>query len=546
MEGGEEEAREEAREGERRVTDIEPPRGKHGEGDEEDESFGANGFSFRELWRFTGPAWLISIAYLDPGNLETDLQAGAQFGYSLSWVLLWSSVLGLIIQVLSLRLGIVTHRHLAQLCRYEYPPFIRYVLWVLSELMIVASDVPEVIGTAFAIQLLSKGMIPLWGGVLTCAASTLVFLTLSYLGLSYLTAFVGGLVGIMSFCFMAECFLSPPDGWSSVVGAAVPNLPAGSEMIAVGLLGAVAMPHNLFLQSALVLARKTKREKTSIRFACIYTTIETAFALGVSFLVNWSVLLVAASSFAPYWCSPVQEVCEVNTPECKETSNLDKCFPVGLETAGKLLQTTVGEQAGMFWAVALLASGQSSTITGTYAGQFVMEGFVEMSLPLWLRNLISRGIAIVPSLCVSIIAGPRGANDLCVIASIVLALHLPLALIPLLKFTDSRESMGDHRNSRMLSGVSWMLALMVIAANSSLTWNTVIDPMLQQDGYGSWKFVVVVIIAALYVALLAYLMWRPVQKRNGGIHGTPIIVHANGNGGGGGGGLLQPLMLDAA
>ena len=191
---------------------------------------------------------MVSIAYLDPGNLETDLQAGAQFGYKLSWVLLWASVLGLVIQILALRLGIVTQRHLAEHCRDEYPKPLRYILWVLSELMIVASDVPEVIGTAFAIQILSNNAIPLWGGVLLCCLSSVLFLALSHLGLSILTTFIGMLVGVMSTCFVAECFLSPPNAAATIAGTLLPELPAGSEQLAVGLLGAVAMPHNLFLQ----------------------------------------------------------------------------------------------------------------------------------------------------------------------------------------------------------------------------------------------------------------------------------------------------------
>ena len=204
------------------------------------EEFGARGFTLRELWKFTGPAWMVSIAYLDPGNLETDLQAGAQFGYTVSWVLLWASVLGVVIQILALRLGIVTRRHLAEHCRDEYPRPLRILLWVLSELMIVASDVPEVIGTAFAIQILSQGTIPLWGGVLLCSLSTVVFLALSGLGLTYLTTFIGSLVGVMSACFLAECVLSPPDARATIEGTLIPSLPPGSAQIAVALLGSVS------------------------------------------------------------------------------------------------------------------------------------------------------------------------------------------------------------------------------------------------------------------------------------------------------------------
>ena len=338
---------------------------------EEGEEYGRNGFSLRDLWNFTGPGWMVSIAYIDPGNLETDLQAGAQFGYTLAWVLLWSSVLGLVIQILALRLGIVTRRHLAEHCKDEYPAALRYILWVISELMIVASDVPEVIGTAFAIQILSGDVIPLWGGVLLCSLSTFFFLALSHLGISFLTSFIGLLVGVMSVCFMTECILSPPDAEATIAGTLLPVLPAGSEQLAVGILGAVAMPHNLFLQSGLVLSKRVRREKRSIEWAMLYTTIETGVVLGVSFVINTSVLLVAASSFASHWCAPRGAVCEA-LEDCAPSSRSvtapppphTGCFEVGLETAGQLLSQLIGARASMLWAIALLASGQSSTITG--------------------------------------------------------------------------------------------------------------------------------------------------------------------------------------
>lgn len=473
------------------------------------------GFKWRELWRFMGPAWMVSIAYLDPGNIETDLQAGAQFAYSLCWISLWSALLGLLIQVLALRLGIVTRRHLAQVCREEYSPALRTLLWVLAEIMIVASDVPEVIGTGFAIGILSKGAIPLWGGVLLCCLSTLVFLSLSYLGLEYLHMLVGGLVATMSVCFLAECFMSPPDFNKTLTGTLIPTLPAGSESIGVGLLGAVAMPHNLFLQSALVLDRRPARNKRSMSYACFYTTLETTIALVVSFLVNTSVLLVAASSFAPQYCEPKDQVCQGGVDKCDGDTEGAECYFVGLENAGRLLTKTLGGQASMLWAIALLASGQSSTITGTYAGQFVMSGFVDMSMPMWLRNLLSRGVAIVPSLTVAIIFGPTGANDLVVISSVILAIHLPLALVPLLKFTDSHLKMGNLANSRAFSWTCWSLGTVVVAANAYLVWSTCFVPLLNH-GPGwlgvPWRLMGVSLVAINYFALLGYLIYLPVAK----------------------------------
>ena len=304
----------------------------------------------------------VQIAYLDPGNLETNLQAGAQFGYSLCWVLLWSSVLGLLVQVLALRLGIVSHRHLAEHCRDEYPVFVRYVLWVLGEIMIVACDVPEVIGTAFAIQILSQNAIPLWGGVLLCSTSTVVFLALEHLGLSYLNSFIGALVGIISVCFVAECVYSPPDAAAAISGTFIPNLPAAGANLAVAILGATAMPHNLFLQSALVLDKPVRRDARSIRFACHYTSLETALALSLSFLINSSVLLVAAASFWPFWCASSEQVCPASTQAACSAAPPQTCFPVGLETAGGLLRRIVGDKASLLWAVALLARSMRACV----------------------------------------------------------------------------------------------------------------------------------------------------------------------------------------
>lgn len=480
-----------------------------------DEEYGRNGFSLRELWKFVGPAWIVSIAYLDPGNLETDLQAGAQFGYSLTWVLLWSSVLGLVIQILSLRLGIVTRRHLAEHCRDEYPKAVRYVLWVLAELMIVAVDVPEVIGTAFAVQILSNHTVPLYGGVLLCSVSSMVFLAMSQLGGSFLNCFIGMLVGVMSVCFVMESVLSRPDAAATLDGAAYPRLPAGAGAVAVGIVGAVAMPHNLFLQSALVLEKRVRWERRSLEFACLYTSVETAVALAASFFINACVLLVAASSFAPLWCPAREQVCEGGSAACAGQVEPDDggCFPVGLETAGHLLHKTLGQRAEYLWAIALLASGQSSTITGTYAGQFVMQGFVQMALPRWARNLLSRLMAIVPSLVVALVAGAKGANDLIVFASVVMSLHLPLALVPLLKMTDSPLKMGRCRNTTVLSLVSWVLTGVVVLANMSLVWSAAIAPLLSDPSAHVLLLVLWCSTSVFYFILLGYLTLAPVKRR---------------------------------
>jgi len=348
--------------------------------------------------------------------------------------------------------------------------------------------------------------------VLLCSLSTVVFLALSGLGLTYLTTFIGSLVGVMSACFLAECVLSPPDVRATIEGTLVPSLPPGSAQIAVALLGAVAMPHNLFLQSALVLDKSVRRERRSIQYACAYTSVETSLALLVSFFINTSVLLVAASGFAPHWCASLDKVCSVSKEQCPSATP-DACYEVGLETAGQLLERLIGPRASALWAIALLASGQSSTITGTYAGQFVMQGFVDLSLPLWARNLASRLVAIVPSLLVTVIMGPKGANDLILFASIVLSLHLPLALVPLLKFTDSPLKMGTCANGGLTSLVAWLLTCIVIAANMSLVWTSAIAPLLIQPEQHLTRLSLSAALVLAYFALLSYLVLVPVSRR---------------------------------
>ena len=244
----------------------------------------------------------------------------------------------------------------------------------------------------------------------------------------------------------------------------MPKLPPHSQEIAVGLLGSVVMPHNLFLQSGLVLNKDIRRERTSIRYACRYTSLETAVALLASFLINMSVLLVAASSFAPYWCAPTEQVCPNTQGASCADAPTGSCFAVGLETAAKIFEKRVGASASYLWAVALLASGQSSTVTGTFAGQYVMQGFIHLSLPMWARNLVSRLVAILPALYVSRAFGAKGANDLIVFSSVVLSLHLPLALVPLLKLTDSPLKMGNCANHRHWSAPAALLLAVFMRA----------------------------------------------------------------------------------
>eukprot|EP00741_Cyanophora_paradoxa_P020694 tig00021290_g19974.t1 len=459
-------------------------------------------FSWSQLLKFLGPGFLVSIAYIDPGNIAVDLAAGAQFGYTLAWVLIWSTALGLLLQTLSSRLGLVTGRNLAQKCRDEYPRPVSYVLWLLAELAIIAADIPEVVGTAFALKLLFG--IQLWVGVLITGLGTFVFLALQRFGVRKLEACFAMFIFVISACFVFEMFLSKPDAGALLEGTALPRLDGdGSMFLAVSLLGAVVMPHNLYLHSALVQSRRFDRTNVKkIRQANLYNLIESGVALAVSCVVNIAVLAVAAARFFP--------------------SNADD---ITLEDAHRLLGDVLHSKiAPIVWAVGLLASGQSSCITGTFAGQYVMEGFVEMRMRSWIRNAITRGFAIVPSLAVALTSDERGSNALIIFSSVLLSFQLPFALLPLLKFVESRRLMGQFASTGFVRYGSWVAACAAIAANLGLVCMTLL-PALPDGGSALYaSYFACGIVAAGYIGLLGYLMWRPVTGNNADL--PPMAVPA--------------------
>ncbi|XP_043688025.1 metal transporter Nramp6-like isoform X2 [Telopea speciosissima] len=358
--------------------------------------------SWKNLFAYMGPGFLVSIAYIDPGNFETDLQSGAQYKYELLWIILVASFAALVIQSLAANLGVVTGKHLAEHCRAEYSRVPNFILWMLAEISIVACDIPEVIGTAFALNMLFN--IPLWCGVLLTGLSTLVFLALQQYGVRKLELFIAFLVFTIAACFCAELGYAKPNSSEVLKGLFVPSLKGnGATALAISLLGAMVMPHNLFLHSALVLSRRVPRSIQGIKDACRFYTIESAVALTIAFLINVSVISVSGAV-----CNS-ENLSQEDQTGCK---NLD------LNKASFLLRNVLGSFSSKLFAVALLASGQSSTITGTYAGQFVMQGFLHLRLRPWVRNFLTRCLAIVPSLIVSIIGGSAGAGKLIIIASI--------------------------------------------------------------------------------------------------------------------------------
>ena len=466
------------------------------EGMDDDDSF-----SLRKFAAFVGPGFLMCIAYVDPGNFESNLQAGCQFGYSLLWVLLWATLMGLYIQALSVRLGLATGWHLARVMRDEYPTPVRYSLWIVTELAIIASDVPEVIGTALALKLIF-GLPTVWG-VLVTSASTLLFLALQQFGVRKLEAFMGSLVGVMSVCFVAQMgMLEGGDGGEVIKGIVVPIFQNGKALfIGVSLLGAVVMPHNLFLHSALVLSRSFELGERAVRRALKYNVAESALALAVTLVINFAVTIVAAQSIRDAdFDDPTGE---------KRRGIIDR----PLQNAPDMLKDVLGKSAKGLFAAALLASGQSSTITGTYAGQFVMEGFLEIKINPVLRAFLTRTCAILPSLLVTIIAGDEYAEFLIVISSVFLSFQLPFALIPLVKFCGSEKIVGAMAIDPRALQRTWVIVSAIVFANIVLlcVWVHESGAVNGSPG-GVFLGLFVALFMLLYCASLSALALRPVTQ----------------------------------
>uniref|UniRef100_A0A0E0LJ31 Metal transporter n=1 Tax=Oryza punctata TaxID=4537 RepID=A0A0E0LJ31_ORYPU len=443
--------------------------------------------AWKRFLAHVGPGFMVSLAYLDPGNLETDLQAGANHRYELLWVILIGLIFALIIQSLAANLGVVTGRHLAEICKSEYPKFVKIFLWLLAELAVIAADIPEVIGTAFAFNILFH--IPVWVGVLITGTSTLLLLGLQKYGVRKLEFLISMLVFVMAACFFGELSIVKPPAKEVVKGLFIPRLNGnGATADAIALLGALVMPHNLFLHSALVLSRKTPASVRGIKDGCRFFLYESGFALFVALLINIAVVSVSGT------------VCSSGNLSQEDA---DKCADLSLDTSSFLLRNVLGKSSAIVYGVALLASGQSSTITGTYAGQYIMQGFLDIRMRKWLRNLMTRTIAIAPSLIVSIIGGSRGAGRLIIIASMILSFELPFALIPLLKFSSSRSKMGPHKNSIYIIVFSWLLGLLIIGINMYFLSTSFVGWLIHND---LPKYANVLVGAAVFPLMLLYII----------------------------------------
>ncbi|XP_027150507.1 metal transporter Nramp5-like [Coffea eugenioides] len=450
---------------------------------------------WRKFLSFVGPGFLVSMAYLDPGNLETDLQAGANHGYELLWIILIGLIFALIIQSLAANLGVTTGRHLSELCKAEYPKYVKYSLWLLAEVAVIAADIPEVIGTAFALNILFH--IPVWVGVLCTGMSTLLLLGLQKYGVRKLELLVSVLVFVMAACFFAELSYVKPPAKDVLKGLFVPKLKGNSATAdAIALLGALVMPHNLFLHSALVLSRKVPNSVRGINDACRFFLIESGFALFVAFLINVAIVSVSGA------------VCSGGN---LSQGTIESCNDLSLDSASFLLKNVLGRSSSTIYAIALLASGQSSTITGTYAGQFIMQGFLDLKMKKWLRNLMTRCIAITPSLIVSIIGGSSGAGRLIIIASMILSFELPFALIPLLKFSSSTTKMGPYKNSIYIIVISWILGLGIIGINIYYLSTGFVGWLIHNSLPKVGNVLIGILVfplMAVYILAVIYLMFR--------------------------------------
>jgi len=441
---------------------------------------GFKSFSFRKLWAFTGPGFLMSIAYLDPGNVESDLQSGTVAQYRLLWVLMWATVLGLMMQRLAARLGTVTGLHLAEVCYRQYPTLPRIALWLCTEVAIIGSDMQEVIGTAIALYLLSNRMIPLWGGVLITIVDTFTFLGLDKYGLRKLEFFFAFLITVMAVSFGYEYVVAAPDQGQVITGLLLPECRGCGQkelLQAVGVIGAIIMPHNLYLHSALVKSRDIDRtKKNEVKEANMYFFIEAAIALFISFLINIFVVSVFAEGLYGKTNADIHELCiAANNSHADQFPINNQTVEADLYKGGVFLGCTYGALAMYVWAIGVLAAGQSSTMTGTYAGQFAMEGFLNLQWAKWQRVLFTRTIAILPTFFIAFyeeINQLSGMNDL---LNCLMSLMLPFAVIPTITFTSNKKIMGDFANGFVSRVFSVLLSLLVIAVNTYFVLTYVID-----------------------------------------------------------------------
>lgn len=407
-----------------------------------------------KLFAFSGPGYLVAVGYMDPGNWATDLAGGSAFGYTLLSVILLSNIAAIIFQHLCARLGIATGRDLAQLCREHFPKPVALFLWVMAQIMIIACDLAEVIGSAIALLLLFH--IPLVVGVLITGADVLLLLTLQRFGFRWLEALIIVLIATISICFAFNLAWASP-----AIGPLLMGLIPSSEiilnqhmlLIAIGIIGATVMPHNLYLHTSLVQTRRYEETSEGKKEAIFFSSIDSTIALSLAFFVNAAILIVSAAAF-------------------NSRGMLDV---VDIQQAYQLLTPILGtSMAAIFFGLALLASGQNSTITGTLAGQIIMEGFLRLRMPAWLLRMLTRGAALIPALIAIIWWGDQSLTELLIMSQVILSIQLPFALLPLIYFTARKNIMGEFRAPRWLTGLAGSIALVIVCLNVWLVTNTIL------------------------------------------------------------------------
>ncbi len=467
----------------------------------------SSGKGWRKLLAFMGPAYLVSVGYMDPGNWATDIAGGSQFGYALIWVLLMSNMMALLLQSLSARLGVVRQLDLAQASRKTYPPVVNFCLWILAEVAIAACDLAEVLGMAIGLQLLF-GLPLIWGVSLT-VLDTLLLLVLQSYGMRKIEAFIIGLVVIIGGAFLVEMVLAKPDMGELVKGF-VPTLPNDQALyIAIGIIGATVMPHNLYLHSSLVQTRRIDNSEKGVWQAIKYNFIDSAIALNAAFFVNSAILVLAASTFFKAGMFAVSDI----------------------QNAHQLLAPLLGTNlAPTLFGIALVAAGQSSTITGTLAGQIVMEGYLNLRIAPWLRRLITRLIAIIPAYIVILVYGEGKTGALLVFSQVILSLQLGFAIIPLIHFTSDKEKMGVFTIKPWLRISAWVIALIIVSLNVKLVVQE-ITSWLAIAGSNSWMIYTFALPVCFSAAiLLVYITVKPMidiqghEKTAKIPHGTAVIL----------------------
>ena len=456
---------------------------------------------WKKVLAFFGPAYMISVGYMDPGNWATDIAGGSQFGYQLLWVLLMSNIMALLLQSLSARLGIVSRRDLAQASRETYSKGINYFLYGLAEIAIAACDLAEVLGMAIGLQLLFD--IPLLWGVSITMLDTFLLLFLLNKGIKKMEAFIIALIAIIGMSFLAEMFFAKPD-IAQVAAGLIPSIPNSAALyIAIGIIGATVMPHNLYLHSSLVQTRKFERTFKGIKQAIRYNFVDSFIALNLAFFVNAAILILAAATF---FDNGLHEIADI-------------------QDAHKMLEPLLGTSwASVLFALALIAAGQSSTITGTLAGQIVMEGYLNLRIQPWVRRIVTRLIAILPAFLTILYFGEESTGKLLLFSQVVLSLQLGFAIVPLIHFVSDKRKMGEFAIGKFTKTASWVIALVIVSLNAKLVYDEITTWVTEAENpIYIWALVVPVALAALF--LLLYIIVEPfVQKKK---RSAKLVPHIN-------------------